>query len=143
LGAVGSNPFGSFTRVDIAGTIRPGDTYTFNFTLTAPGTPGTYTTDWRMVRDGYAWFGATVSKTVDVGNDTDTEPPTVPQNLRVTGVTKSSVSLAWDASTDNFSVHGYRVYRVFATWALQGKEPIAACAQMIISAQMQTAIAVQ
>jgi transposase len=32
-----------------------------------------------------------------------------------------------------------RLMSVFATWALQGKEPIAACAQMIVAAQMTTA----
>jgi endo-1,4-beta-D-glucanase Y len=40
----------------------------------------------------------------------DTEPPTVPGNLRSTGVTSSSVSLAWDAATDNVGVTGYDVY---------------------------------
>ncbi|MEZ0076769.1 cellulase family glycosylhydrolase [Planotetraspora sp. GP83] len=38
------------------------------------------------------------------------EPPTVPGNPRVTGTTSSSISLAWDASTDNVGVVGYRVY---------------------------------
>ncbi|SFR26016.1 Alpha-lytic protease prodomain-containing protein [Lentzea waywayandensis] len=39
----------------------------------------------------------------------DAEPPTAPNNLRSTGVTASSVSLAWDASTDNVGVAGYEV----------------------------------
>ena len=38
------------------------------------------------------------------------DPPTVPGNPRVTGTTSSSISLAWDASTDNVGVVGYRVY---------------------------------
>ncbi|WP_112277189.1 cellulase family glycosylhydrolase [Lentzea terrae] len=37
----------------------------------------------------------------------DTVAPTVPGNLRSTGTTSSSVSLAWDASTDNVGVTGY------------------------------------
>ncbi|MGW4207579.1 cellulase family glycosylhydrolase [Lentzea sp. NPDC004789] len=37
----------------------------------------------------------------------DTVAPTVPGNLRSTGSTSSSVSLAWDASTDNVGVTGY------------------------------------
>ncbi|MFD8492204.1 PQQ-dependent sugar dehydrogenase [Amycolatopsis sp. NPDC059657] len=42
----------------------------------------------------------------------DTEPPTVPGNLRSTGVTANSVSLAWNASTDNSgTVAGYDVYQ--------------------------------
>ncbi|MEV0270002.1 glycosyl hydrolase family 8 [Hamadaea sp. NPDC050747] len=45
------------------------------------------------------------------GGGGDTQAPTVPGNLRSTGVTSSSVSLAWDASTDNVGVTGYDVYR--------------------------------
>ncbi|MCI0689013.1 MAG: glycosyl hydrolase family 18 protein [Sporichthyaceae bacterium] len=41
----------------------------------------------------------------------DTSPPTVPGNLRVTGLTSTSVSLAWNASTDNVAVTGYDVFR--------------------------------
>jgi Raf kinase inhibitor-like YbhB/YbcL family protein len=41
----------------------------------------------------------------------DTEPPTVPGNLRATNVGATSVTLAWDASTDNIGVAGYRVFR--------------------------------
>ncbi|MFJ8966224.1 fibronectin type III domain-containing protein [Lentzea sp. NPDC102401] len=40
----------------------------------------------------------------------DDEPPTTPGNPRSTGVTASSVSLAWDASVDNVGVAGYEVY---------------------------------
>lgn len=42
----------------------------------------------------------------------DTEPPTVPGNLRSTGVAANSVSLTWNASTDNSgTVSGYDVYQ--------------------------------
>ncbi|MBN6052115.1 fibronectin type III domain-containing protein [Nonomuraea sp. RK-328] len=41
----------------------------------------------------------------------DTQAPSVPGNVRSTGVTSSSVSLAWNASTDNVGVTGYDVYR--------------------------------
>ncbi|WP_162795115.1 fibronectin type III domain-containing protein [Nonomuraea lactucae] len=41
----------------------------------------------------------------------DTTPPSTPANLRVTGTTSSSVSLAWNAATDNVGVTGYQVYR--------------------------------
>ncbi|GIH72883.1 chitinase [Sphaerimonospora thailandensis] len=40
----------------------------------------------------------------------DTQPPTVPTGLRSTGADASSVSLAWNASTDNKGVAGYDVY---------------------------------
>ena len=41
----------------------------------------------------------------------DTTPPSVPGNLRSTGTTANSVSLAWNASTDNVGVTGYDVFR--------------------------------
>ncbi|HET6299686.1 MAG TPA: fibronectin type III domain-containing protein, partial [Kribbella sp.] len=42
----------------------------------------------------------------------DTQPPSVPGNLRSTGVTANSVTLAWNASTDNSgSIAGYDVYQ--------------------------------
>ncbi len=79
LGAVDdSDPFTSFTRLDISGEVRPGQTYTFSFTMTAPSSPGTYITDWRMVRDGVAWFGPTHSEQVNVGSGPF--PPTITQH---------------------------------------------------------------
>ncbi|EPF0317278.1 fibronectin type III domain-containing protein [Enterobacter chuandaensis] len=41
----------------------------------------------------------------------DTEVPSVPTNLGSTAITASSVSLKWNASTDNVKVSGYQVYR--------------------------------
>ncbi|MFI6099645.1 PQQ-dependent sugar dehydrogenase [Lentzea sp. NPDC051213] len=40
----------------------------------------------------------------------DPIPPTAPKNLRSTGVTANSVSLAWDAATDNVGVTRYEIY---------------------------------
>lgn len=40
----------------------------------------------------------------------DTEAPTAPSNLTVTGTSSNSVSLSWTASTDNIAVTGYNVY---------------------------------
>jgi glucose/arabinose dehydrogenase/chitodextrinase len=50
------------------------------------------------------------SLTVTTAPTADTEPPSAPGNLRSTGVTSGSASLAWDASTDNVGVTGYDVY---------------------------------
>jgi hypothetical protein len=46
----------------------------------------------------------------------DTEPPSVPTNLRATTVAQTQISpgvvnLTWDASTDNVGVSGYAIYR--------------------------------
>jgi len=39
------------------------------------------------------------------------QPPTVPQNIVCTESTETTISIAWDASTDDFGVAGYDVYR--------------------------------
>ncbi|MEU0572513.1 glycosyl hydrolase family 18 protein [Nonomuraea sp. NPDC005983] len=52
-----------------------------------------------------------VTATTSGGGGGDTTAPSVPGNLRSTGVTSSSVSLAWNASTDNVGVTGYDVFR--------------------------------
>ncbi|XVS61377.1 PQQ-dependent sugar dehydrogenase [Actinosynnema sp. CA-299493] len=44
-------------------------------------------------------------------DDTDTEPPTPPRDLRVTDRSRTSVSLAWDAAADDVGVVGYDVYQ--------------------------------
>ena len=41
----------------------------------------------------------------------DSQPPAAPSNLRTTSVGNTSLSLAWNASTDNVGVTGYKVYR--------------------------------
>ncbi|MDO8588670.1 MAG: glycoside hydrolase family 9 protein [Armatimonadota bacterium] len=69
LGAAGdSDPFCAFNRVDLSGgdSIGPNQQKTFSFTMTAPTTPATYTTDWRMLREGVEWFGQTLTEQVQV-----------------------------------------------------------------------------
>jgi hypothetical protein len=41
----------------------------------------------------------------------DTQPPTAPGSLHVTGQTASSIDVAWTASTDNVGVTGYGAYQ--------------------------------
>ena len=40
----------------------------------------------------------------------DTEAPTTPTNLAVTGSTSSTIALSWTASTDNIIVATYDIY---------------------------------
>ena len=42
---------------------------------------------------------------------TDTEEPSVPQNLHAVTIGTDGAQIAWDAATDNVAVTGYRVYR--------------------------------
>jgi N-acetylmuramoyl-L-alanine amidase/chitodextrinase len=112
LGAVGdSDPFTATTRQTITGEVGPNQTYTFTFTLRPLVNPGTYVTDWRMLREGVTWFGATASQTVEITGVPDTEPPTVPTNLAATPENEVRINLSWTASTDNIGVAGYYVYR--------------------------------
>ncbi|WP_433514948.1 glycosyl hydrolase 2 galactose-binding domain-containing protein [Nonomuraea sp. CA-143628] len=56
------------------------------------------------------WNTATLTVPAGPTGPPDTEKPSVPGNLHTTAKTSSSVSLAWDASTDNTGVTGYDVY---------------------------------
>jgi hypothetical protein len=67
-------------RVELAAgdAIAPGQTKTFTFNVIAPGTAGTSNFQWRMVREGVAWFGglsANVGVTVSTGTGTPTQAP--------------------------------------------------------------------
>lgn len=68
LGGVGDyDPLAHARQViDDGRTIYEGQIYTFQFQMTAPLTTGTYRTDWRMVHDGYAWFGDVLTLDVEV-----------------------------------------------------------------------------
>jgi len=112
LGAVNdSDPFTTQIRHDVTTEVGPGNTFTFTFDLAAPTSAGNYHTDWRMLREGYQWFGAVCETTIQVGGTPDTEPPSVPQNLTAGAVSPVQVNLAWSASTDNVWVAGYKIYR--------------------------------
>jgi glucose/arabinose dehydrogenase len=91
-------------------------------TVSFPGT-GAWTA-WRDVtasvrlREGVNRVRATAT-TEDGGpnadrltvDDTDTEPPTPPRDLRAAGRSQTSVSLEWDAASDDVGVVGYDVYQ--------------------------------
>jgi hypothetical protein len=55
---------------------------------------------------------STASNTVTVSTlGNDTVPPTVPTGLTATGSSSTAIDLVWTASTDNFAVTGYKVFR--------------------------------
>ncbi len=47
----------------------------------------------------------------DDGSPSDTESPTIPENLIATAISSSQINLSWTASTDNIEIAGYHVYR--------------------------------
>lgn len=83
-------------------------------TATVTGlTPRTAYTFTVKAKDGRgnlsAASGAVTVTTNDPGDDT--QAPTAPGDLRTTGKTSTTVSLAWSASTDNNAVAAYDIYR--------------------------------
>lgn len=73
--------------------LEPGVTY--EFTVSAADSAGN-TSD--------------ASDVVEGTTTADDEAPSVPQNLSVSAVSVTSVTLTWDASTDNAAVAGYDIY---------------------------------
>jgi chitinase len=89
----------TFTARDYNATLAPGASATFGF-LAAPESAKPQ----NCLLNGQKCDGS------GGGGGSDTTAPSVPGGLRVTGTTSSSISLAWNASTDNVGVTGYRVY---------------------------------
>jgi 4-amino-4-deoxy-L-arabinose transferase-like glycosyltransferase len=56
--ATDSNPLGP-RRIPLpdGSVVRSGDTRSIRITYTAPNRPGYYATEWRLVKEGVAWFG--------------------------------------------------------------------------------------
>ncbi|MBD5787227.1 glycoside hydrolase family 6 protein [Cellulosimicrobium terreum] len=92
-----------------------GTTATTSYTVTGlePGTSYAVTVRARDAAGNVSTASAplTVTTAEDGGPGEDTQAPTAPTGLRVSGVSTSSVSLAWNASSDDTGVTGYRVYR--------------------------------
>ncbi|MBM1151585.1 fibronectin type III domain-containing protein [Enterococcus durans] len=75
------------------------------FIFTTPTDENTYVIRFASSGNGEAKFDNIQAAWLDL------ESPSIPQNLLVESVTSNTVSLSWDASTDNIGVAGYRVYR--------------------------------
>ncbi|WHT17362.1 glycosyl hydrolase family 18 protein [Crossiella sp. CA-258035] len=75
-----------------------------------PNTDYTFTVKARDTRGNLSPASAAVTVRTNNPGD-DTQPPTVPGNLRSTGKTSTSVALAWNASTDNSGIANYDIYR--------------------------------
>ncbi|MDB2587676.1 DUF5011 domain-containing protein [Flavobacteriaceae bacterium] len=71
------------------------------------GIAGTYTLTYD-VTDAAGNAAETQTRTVNVNQDQT--PPTVPTNLSATGITTTSFTLSWNASTDNVGVDRYEVF---------------------------------
>ncbi len=68
------------------------------------------TTYYYVIRAIDSTGASTTSNQATVTTTKDTQPPTAPGNLIVAGTTITSVSLSWNASTDNVGVVAYDIY---------------------------------
>jgi chitodextrinase len=86
---------------------------------------GAFSYEVAVITKGYSGVYPTVQPN-------DTAAPSVPSNVRTSGLTQTAVTVSWDASTDNVAVAGYRLYRgtalVFTGTALQYQDSGLACA---------------
>ncbi|GIP24278.1 fibronectin type III domain-containing protein [Paenibacillus sp. J22TS3] len=107
VGVTGYNVYQGSTLV---GSVN-GTTLTYTNTGLSANTTYTYTV---KAKDAAGNLSAAsnqiTAKTASTGAG-DTQAPTAPTNLAVSGSTSSSVSLTWTASSDNVGVTGYDVYQ--------------------------------
>ena len=87
----------TFKNRDYNGSVAPGASVSFGFVVSGTGSPS------GCKLNGAACTGG--------GSGSDTQAPSVPGGLTVTGHSSSSVSLSWSASSDDVGVTGYEVYQ--------------------------------
>ncbi|CAH0121755.1 GlcNAc-binding protein A [Paenibacillus sp. CECT 9249] len=106
---VGVTGYQVYRGTNLAATVS-GSTLSYTVTGLASNTSYSFTVRAVDAAGNVSNASNSVSATTS-GPTPDTDPPTAPANLRVTGTSASSVSLAWNASTDNVGVTGYQVFR--------------------------------
>ena len=85
------------------------NTTTYNLTGLSPNTNYTYTVR-AVSAAGIESPNSNPAVFATLSAPVDTEPPTTPSNVKATNVTATSVTLSWNASSDNVGVTGYKVY---------------------------------
>jgi large repetitive protein len=96
-----ASPGGPYTLVHITGA----DVLTYTNTSLQPGKKYYY-----IVRSVNNTGAANPSSEANGTTLADNMPPTAPGNLVVSGTTRTSVSLSWNASSDNTGISKYDVY---------------------------------
>jgi RHS repeat-associated protein len=94
-----SNNRWSVSRAALPANVAPGQTAAFNFTVTAPTTPGTYNFQWMMMKDDAQFFGTTSQNlSIVVGpNQSPSVQLTAPAN-GANGSVPVALTLAADAT---------------------------------------------
>ncbi|MER6916544.1 glycosyl hydrolase family 18 protein [Streptomyces sp. NPDC000594] len=106
----GDHPVASYEVLSGGTAVATSTTTGAVVTGLTPATNHTFTVRAKDIR-GNTGPPSTAVTVATVDPSTDPVPPSVPGALRTTGKTASSVSLAWNASTDNVAVAGYDVFR--------------------------------
>jgi chitodextrinase len=107
VGVVGYNVFVNGTRIDST----TGTGYTFSGL--ACGTSYTLAVDAYDAAGNTSGQASVTASTASCGGPPppDGIPPTIPTGLTVTDASQSTISLSWNASTDNVGVAGYHLFR--------------------------------
>jgi endonuclease I/chitodextrinase len=113
----GNDAIGLFkngTLIDLIGDPSSATDFAANTTLrrktsvTSPNSAYT-TSEWDfLATDTFDGLG---SHTIDGGTQGDTEAPTAPTSLSASNITETTLSLSWNASTDNVGVTEYEVFQ--------------------------------
>jgi hypothetical protein len=94
-------------RVEAPASVAPGAEATFNFTVTAPSTPGTYSFRWQMVHELVEWFGEYTPNVAVIVSAPPNTPPTVRITSPVNGATftaPATITINADARDSDGSV---------------------------------------
>ncbi len=108
-------------QVDIFLSVDGGNTYPINLatnvtndgnhTIIVPNNVGLHN---RIMVKGsnHIFFDISdVDFQISNGDTSDTETPSIPENLVTTNITLSSADISWDSSSDNVGVIGYDIYK--------------------------------
>jgi hypothetical protein len=85
-------------RVYMPYSVGSGETVTFNFNITAPGSIGTYNFQWRMLRENVEWFGD-YTPNVAIQVTPAAPPPTASISANPTSVSyNGSSTITWSST---------------------------------------------
>ncbi|MFI9845071.1 hypothetical protein ACIHFD_49190 [Nonomuraea sp. NPDC051941] len=101
----GSDPSDAFSMKDVYGSAGSGLAIRKAAAATAAGQAQTFTVDAPPAIETPSWAWAAIEIVPD-----DSDVPTTPGNLRVTAVAGTSLTVAWDPSTDSSGIAGYGIY---------------------------------
>ncbi|GAB6992003.1 fibronectin type III domain-containing protein [Paenibacillus pini] len=107
---VGVTGYDVYQGTTLVGSVS-GTTLSYTNTGLTANTTYTYKVKAKDAAGNASAFSNQISAQTNAAAGGDTQAPSVPANLAVSATTSSSVSLSWNASTDNVGVTGYNVYQ--------------------------------